>query len=98
MTKRKKKTVFQVPAPRPSILGLDKLAAEKRKQQKEERKSRVTSYKDDADAGDDVESDVTPSRHGAAKPPRDRWAPPLITVTSTYTAHLTLNTGLSTPR
>ncbi len=72
MTKRKKKTVFQVPAPRPSILGLDKLAAEKRKQQKEERKSRVTSYKDDADAGDDVESDVTPSRHGAAKPPRDR--------------------------
>ena len=70
------KHVFKVPAPRASILGLDKLAAAKKKQQqedqeKEERKSRVTSYRDKEEEGDDVESDVTPSRY-TSKTQKDR--------------------------
>ena len=70
------KHVFKVPAPRASILGLDKLAAAKKKQQqdqeKEERKSRVTSYRDEEEEGDDVESDVTPGRY-TSKTQKDRW-------------------------
>ena len=74
------KHVFKVPAPRTSILGLDKLAAAKRKQQqedqeKEERKSRVTSYRDEEEEGDDVESDVTPGRY-TSKTQKDRWVRP----------------------
>ena len=61
----KDKHVFKTPAPRTSVLGLDRLAAEKRKQKEDEEKekSRVTSYKDDVEEGDDVESDMTPARH-----------------------------------
>ncbi len=45
---------------KPSMLGLDKLAAEKRKANEESaaaKKSRVTSYKDDDEEGDDVEEE-----------------------------------------
>ena len=68
------KHVFKTPAPRASILGLDRLAAQKRKEdkEKEDRKSRVTSYKDDDEEGDDVESDMTPAR-SSSRPQKDRY-------------------------
>ncbi|KAJ4427868.1 hypothetical protein ANN_23872 [Periplaneta americana] len=55
--------VFKAPAPKKSILGLDKLAALRRKQkedaeEEESKKSRVTSYMDEDDYGNEVEQDL----------------------------------------
>lgn len=55
--------LFKAPAPKKSILGLDKLAALRRKQKEdaeetETKKSRVISYLDEDDDGKEVEHDV----------------------------------------
>lgn len=64
--------IFKIPAPRTSLLGLDLLAAQKRREREEKestedrKRSRVSSYKDWAEGKDDVaggeedDNDVTP--------------------------------------
>lgn len=55
--------VFKIPAPRTSLLGLDLLAVQKRREREEKdgspegrKRSRVSSYKDWAEGKDDVVS------------------------------------------
>ncbi|XP_060693991.1 pre-mRNA-splicing factor ATP-dependent RNA helicase PRP16 isoform X1 [Hemiscyllium ocellatum] len=65
--------IFRAPAPKTSLLGLDKLAAQKRKEreekeEEEKKKSKVSSYKDwdegKEDLGFDEESGDKVGRHG----------------------------------
>ncbi|XP_048461924.1 pre-mRNA-splicing factor ATP-dependent RNA helicase PRP16 [Rhincodon typus] len=54
--------IFRAPAPKTSLLGLDKLAAQKRKEreekeEEEKKKSKVSSYKDWAEGKEDFGSD-----------------------------------------
>ena len=56
------KASFKMPQPRSSLLGLDRLAAAKRKEKEEledesRKRSKVTSYKDDWEGGDDDDDD-----------------------------------------
>ena len=84
------KHVFLAPSQRPSILGLDRLAALKRKQQEEERekkKSRVSSYKDEEEEEEEVEDSEQPGRKGHSS--KDRYTLQLNTVcySSSMTVH-----------
>ncbi|XP_042196437.1 pre-mRNA-splicing factor ATP-dependent RNA helicase PRP16 [Callorhinchus milii] len=63
--------VFRAPAPKTSLLGLDRLAAQKRKEREEEaeeKKSKVSSYKDweegKEDSGSDEENSEKIDRNG----------------------------------
>lgn len=75
-------STFKTPQPKASVLGLDKLAALKRKVKEEEekeskndKKSRVTSFHDDWDEGDDVEDERDDVRH-KHKSKKDRYYRP----------------------
>ena len=67
------KHVFLVPAPKPSILGLDRLAALKRKEQQDaagRKKSKVMSYKDDEE---EVEEEEDKQKSDGDHSGRDRY-------------------------
>lgn len=84
--------VFRAPAPRTSLLGLDLLAAQKRKEREgkeklddQPKKSKVSSYRDweegksDSGSDDETEEDGE-SRNGK----KERWVYFSVLVTCTY--------------
>ncbi|PSN46456.1 Pre-mRNA-splicing factor ATP-dependent RNA helicase PRP16 [Blattella germanica] len=86
--KKPSDAVFKTPAPRKSILGLDKLAALRRKQKEESeenetKRSKVLSYMDEDD-GKEVEQDI----ENKGKQRKERHYRPAQEETPTYTGGL----------
>ncbi|KAK7867570.1 hypothetical protein R5R35_004320 [Gryllus longicercus] len=61
---------FKVPAPRTSLFGLDKLAAQRRKEKElgnEEKKSKEMSFRDDEEGGQEIDNNTAKKGHSQAK-------------------------------